>query len=59
MDGKQYFHILDPTTGYPVDTDLAQATIVSDSSLLGDAYSTTCILLGRDKARNLQKNNTR
>lgn len=30
VDGKQYFHILDPTTGYPVDTDLAQATIVSD-----------------------------
>lgn len=49
----QYFHILDPNTGYPVETDLAQATIVSESSLLGDAYSTTCILLGKDKAEEL------
>ncbi|MDD3277449.1 MAG: FAD:protein FMN transferase [Lachnospiraceae bacterium] len=53
LDGVQYYHILDPHTGYPVQTDLAQATIVSDSSLLGDAYSTTCVLLGHEKAKSL------
>ena len=45
-----YYHILDPRTGYPVKTDLASASIVSDSSTDGDAYSTMLFLMGRDKA---------
>ncbi len=45
-----YHHIIDPKTGYPVKTDLLSATIISDSSTQADALSTTCILLGKDKA---------
>lgn len=55
VDGKIYHHILDTQTGYPVDNDLYSVTIVSDSSCDGDALSTTCFALGKDKAEELIK----
>lgn len=50
-DGKLYHHILDTSTGYPVQTDLSSVTILSSSSMDGDALSTTCFILGYAKAR--------
>ena len=47
-DGHRYHHVLDPFTGFPADTGLAAVTILSDSSLRGDALSTACLLLGVD-----------
>ena len=47
-EGKQYHHVLDPFTGFPADRDLLAVTILSDSSLWGDALSTACLLLGVD-----------
>lgn len=52
-DGVLYSHILDASTGYPANSDLWQATILSDSSLEGDGLSTVCMLLGYEKAREL------
>lgn len=52
-DGVLYHHILNPFTGYPVDTDLDGVTILSDSSMEGDAFSTTCFLLGYEKGQEL------
>jgi thiamine biosynthesis lipoprotein len=52
-DGVFYHHILDPRTGYPVQTDLASTTIISTSSTTGDALSTTTFLLGADAALEL------
>lgn len=48
-EGKQYHHILDPFTGFPADNGLTSVTILSDSSMQGDALSTTCLLMGLDK----------
>lgn len=45
-EGKQYHHILDPLTGYPVDNNLTSVTIVSKYSVDGDGLSTTCFSLG-------------
>lgn len=53
QDGVIYSHILDPDTGYPVENGLWQATIVSESSALGDALSTSCMLLGRTEGERL------
>lgn len=45
-DGKRYEHILDPRTGYPVETDLLSVTAVSGDGLLADYLSTTLYMLG-------------
>lgn len=50
-DGKIYHHVLDPKTGYPVETDLDQITVVCDESALGDVVSTSCLLVGEEKAK--------
>lgn len=49
MDGKRYHHILNPQTGYSYDNDLAAVSIISKSSLQGDALSTVCFSLGKEK----------
>ncbi len=49
VDGKVYHHILDPKTGYPYESDLLSATIISDTSLAGDGLSTSTFALGREK----------
>ncbi len=51
-----YHHILLPQTGFPVQNELAGVTIISDSSLTGDALSTTCLLLGLEEAQKLIAN---
>lgn len=48
-----YHHILDPDTGYPIQNDLWGVSIICDSSLTGDALSTTCMTLGYEKANKL------
>ena len=52
-NNKRYHHVLDPATGYPVENSLTQVTILSDSSLQGDGLSTSCLLLGYEKGREL------
>ena len=48
--GKRYWHILDPKTGYPVETDLVSATIFSTASIDGDGYTKPLFMMGRDEA---------
>jgi len=54
-DGIKYHHILDPDTGYPVDTDLLSVSVRSGPghSADCDALSTVCLLLGYEKASEL------
>ena len=51
-DKKLYHHVLDVSTGYPVSTDLESVTLVGEygQSCRCDALSTTCLLLGLEKA---------
>lgn len=46
-DGTLYHHLLDTKTGYPADNDIAGVTILSSSSVEGDALSTVCYFLGK------------
>ena len=46
QDDTLYHHILNPATGYPVVNNLLGVTIMSDSSMVGDALSTSCFVLG-------------
>ena len=46
QDGVTYWHILDPRTGEPVQTDVASVTVLSPSSTAADALSTTLFVAG-------------
>jgi FAD:protein FMN transferase len=50
IDGKQYHHIIDPRTGYPSESDIISATVVSPDSIDGDGLSTGLYILGLKKA---------
>ena len=50
LNGVRYHHILDTDNGWPLQNDLASVTIVSESSMLGDALSTSCLALGYEDA---------
>lgn len=52
-EGVIYHHILDPDTGYPVQNDLDQVTVISEQSVDGDALSTACYTLGLEKGMDL------
>ena len=39
QDGKAYWHILDPRTGYPVDSRIASASIMSACALDGEGFT--------------------
>ena len=49
-NGTTYHHILDPETGFPVQTDIAGATVVARTSLDAEGYSTTLLALGKERA---------
>lgn len=40
VDNQTYHHILDPSTGYPIDSDVASLTIVSTDSCSGEVWTT-------------------
>ncbi len=48
-NGKRYHHILDPTTGYPVNAGLVSVTAVAANSMAADALSTILFVAGLDK----------
>lgn len=49
-DDVLYHHIFDPATGYPLNNDILSITVVTDTSLQGDALSTSLYALGIDQA---------
>ena len=53
LDGTLYHHILNPFTGYPVENGLSAVVVISDQSVDGDALSTSCLLLGKEKGMEL------
>ncbi|MBR5096403.1 MAG: FAD:protein FMN transferase [Treponema sp.] len=55
QDGKIYGHIFDPSTGFPAQSGLASVTIVSQTSMVADALSTSLFVLGLEKIPAIKK----
>ena len=49
-NGKHYCHIIDPSTGYPVDNGVLSVTVVAEDSFLCDTLSTALFVMGPEKA---------
>ena len=44
--GQSAHHLIDPRTGLPARTDLAEVSVVTDSALRGEVYAKVAMLLG-------------
>jgi FAD:protein FMN transferase len=44
--GQSAHHLIDPRTGIPARTDLAEVSVVTDSALRGEVYAKIAMLLG-------------
>lgn len=55
--GNIYWHILDPSTGYPADSGLLSVTIIGKEGKLCDALSTSLFVMGAEKAEDYWREN--
>jgi len=52
---KRYNHILNPRTGYPIDSGIVSATVIAHDGLTADALATSIFVLGKEKGEALAK----
>lgn len=50
LDGKRYCHIIDATTGKPVQNGIMSATVIGGSAAEDDALTTAIMCMGKEKA---------
>lgn len=48
-NGKRYHHILNPFTGYPISNGVASVTVVTETGIESDGFSTLFFLIGKEK----------
>lgn len=52
-DGKKYAHTINPKTGRPVEHTILSATVIARECAIADAYATSFMVMGLDKAKRL------
>lgn len=57
-NGKKYAHTIDPRTGYPVQHSLLSATVIAENCAKADAYATSFMVMGLEKAIELCKSDS-
>ena len=49
-NGKNFGHILNPKTGYPVENALLSVTVLAPDAMTADAYATAFVVMGLEQA---------
>jgi thiamine biosynthesis lipoprotein len=49
QDGKRFSHTINPSTGYPIEHNLASVTVIAKTSAEADAWATALNVLGAEK----------
>ena len=52
-NGKRFAHTIDPKTGSPVQHSLLSATVLADECAVADAYATSFMVMGLERAKKL------
>ncbi len=55
--GKRYAHTIDPEDGYPVEHSLLSATVIAPDCMTADAYATSFMVMGLEKAKAFAESN--
>lgn len=50
-NGIRITHSIDPATGFPRESRLLSATVLTDDCMTADAFATACMVMGLDRAR--------
>ena len=54
-DGKKFAHTIDPKTGRPIQHSLLSATVIASECAIADAYATSFMVMGMEKAKEVLK----
>ncbi|WP_164078399.1 FAD:protein FMN transferase [Alteromonas facilis] len=57
QDGVRYSHLIDPTTGKPIQHNLVSVTVVHPSTMTADGLATALAVMGAEKAKALAELN--
>ena len=49
IDGRRYSHVIDPRTGWPVESNVASVTVLAPTGEEADALSTAVFVMGAEK----------
>ena len=55
VDGKRLSHIIDGSTGRPIEHSLVAVTVLHDSTMLADAWATALLIVGNTRAIELSE----
>ena len=55
-EGQRYSHIINPKTGYGV-SDCIASTVISEKAYLSDAFATAAVVMSKEKAKTLIRDN--
>lgn len=53
LNGRKIVHTMQPSTGYPVPSDLLAVTILAPDCMTADAYATACMAMGYQASKDM------